>query len=145
MTSIRTRPAAHLAVLVLSAFAAIAAGGCSSKGPKLYPVKGRVTFADGRPVQGGTIEFTSTAERSSSIGQIQQDGTFRLTTNEEGDAALPGPHIVIITQGYVPLSSKPAHFHGPRVPAKYSSYETSGLTVEVEAGDNDVPIVLDAE
>ena len=145
MTNTRTRPAGHVAVLGLLVFPAVAIGGCSSNGPKLYPVKGKVTFADGRPVQGGTIEFTSTAERSSSIGQIQQDGTFRLTTSEEGDGALAGRHKVIITQGFVPLNSTPAHFHGPRVPAKYFSYETSPLMVEVQPAANDLGIVIDVK
>ena len=94
-------------------------------------------------MQGGTIEFTSTAERSSSIGQIQQDGAFRLTTIEEGDGALEGQHRVIIMQGFISLDSTRAHLHGPRVPEKYSAYETSGLTADITAGDNDLSIVID--
>ena len=47
-------------------------------------------------------------------------------------------------QGFISLDSTRAHLHGPRVPKKYSSYETSGLTAEVTPGDNDLSIAIEA-
>ena len=95
---------------------------------------------------GGTQTFFgATAERRSSIGQIQQDGTVRLTTNEEGDGALAGRHKVISTQGFCPAKLDPCPVPLPRVPAKYFSYETSPFMVEVQPAANDFATVVDVK
>ena len=117
--------------------------GCGSPGPELHPVKGHVKFSDGRSVQGGTIEFTSVNGNISSVGRIGQDGSFSLTTNEDGDGTVVGKHKVIVIPGGVPITPGSAHVHGPAVPGKYSSYETSGLSADVTAGENDLVIEID--
>lgn len=136
-----------LALALRTLFAAlplVLLGGCQSDEPRLYPVRGRVVFADGTAVQGGTVEFKSVDSGTSAIGVINLDGTFRLMTKVEGDGAVAGEHKVVVIQGAAPIISSRAHSHGRLVPARYASYETSGLVATVQAGTNDdLRIVID--
>ena len=52
--------------------------GCDG-GPQLHPAGGTVTFADGRPVTAGVVEFAPVDGGPAARGQIQQDGKFTLT------------------------------------------------------------------
>ena len=57
--------------------------GCSRTGPKppkTYPVKGKVLYEDGRPYGPGMIEFRSKSQPFNSVGEIQTDGSFTLST-----------------------------------------------------------------
>jgi hypothetical protein len=59
--------------------------GCGPSLPKTYPVKGRVVREGGKPFSGGTITFQMlTDETQVADGEIQNDGTFRLTTKMHG-------------------------------------------------------------
>ena len=85
-----TRMPRH-AWLLLVGFFLVALAGCG--GPKLAPVKGRVTVA-GKPVRQGRIMFYP-AGAPGATGAIAQDGTFSLTTLKPGDGAViasPGRH-----------------------------------------------------
>jgi hypothetical protein len=86
------RPASRVAWL----FLAFALAGCG--GPKLYPVTGKVVYADGSPMKGGAVMFESTGpKRFMAQGVIDvADGTFFLTTKEEGDGAEEGVYRVAI-------------------------------------------------
>ena len=70
----------------------IQVAGCgSSDDVKVYPVKGRVTFA-GKPMAGGgSIAFIPTTNQTGKAagGQIKDDGTYELTTNTPGDGSMP--------------------------------------------------------
>jgi hypothetical protein len=87
-----------LLVLILLSVAALT--GCSH-GPKMYRVKGKVTYRDGTVPKGGVavVRFSpsenSTAEtRKGATGAIGQDGSFELMTRKPGDGVYPGDYIV---------------------------------------------------
>lgn len=75
--------------------------GCSKSPFDLAPVHGKVTI-DGKPVPAGRVMFAPIAKGESrevgkpAFGTLQPDGTFTLTTFEEGDGAVVGEHWVTI-------------------------------------------------
>lgn len=128
----------------------VAAGlltGCGDGKLKTWPVTGKVTFADGEPLAGGTIQFQSKLPAAAGLnaqGAIGADGTFRLSTYVDGDGAIEGEHQVIVAPA--PYWETATPNEGPSQPlldAKYRSYETSGLTFTVKPGDNQCPITVE--
>ena len=98
------------------------------------PVSGTVTL-DGRPLPSGYVVVPAAKGRMAS-GKIQPDGTFVLTTYDEGDGAQVGTHPVIVNE--LPLdefSSVPKEQRMP-IPARYGSAGTSGLSIEVKPGED---------
>ena len=86
-------------VLVL----AVCLPGCGKRTaplPTTYPVHGKVTYKDGKPVSGGTVQFQPQAEPSvTTAATIQSDGTYRLATMRDGlraDGAVAGPNRVTV-------------------------------------------------
>jgi hypothetical protein len=77
--------------------ALVAAGvGCGGAG-KPVPVRGTVLL-DGQPLSGATVTFMpmENVGRSAS-GMTVEDGSFRLTTFNQNDGALPGEYKVTVT------------------------------------------------
>jgi hypothetical protein len=88
-------------VLTLGTVLLLAGGpGCGSGIPKTYPVKGKVVWKGGKPVDDGRIEFQSLSEPDlKAVGEIESDGTFSLTTFKEGktrEGAVAGQHKVVV-------------------------------------------------
>lgn len=109
--------------------------GCGSQ-PETFVVTGQVVLNDGTPLQFGTIETLSVEKRVNARGTIQPDGTFSLTTFNEGDGAVPGEHrVVIIQTTSTPFAASSAvgmrHSHGHEIAAKYRNFSTSGLSFTV--------------
>jgi hypothetical protein len=84
---------------------ALLAAGCPSAPhavlPKTYPAKGKVVYKDNKPMSGGMVQFRSEAAAAFTItGEVQQDGTFRLTTMEvqgtKADGAPEGQYEVTV-------------------------------------------------
>lgn len=63
-------------------------GGCGSGHPETFPVAGKITY-DGQPVTQGTVVFYP-EEGQPAMGTIAADGSYRLTTFEDGDGAAAG-------------------------------------------------------
>lgn len=119
-------------------------GGCSD-GTQMdtAPVQGTVIY-NGKPLPYGTVSFQPDAGLPA-IGTIQSDGSFTLTTYSNGDGATTGSHkvAVIATEadaGTTPPVDPNAEMPAPKfvIPAKYTSYSTSGLTAEVVEGERNV-------
>lgn len=136
----------------------IVATGCSS-GPRVAPVKGKVTVG-GKPVTTGQITFHSEGGRPA-IGEIDAEGNYTLTTFKQGDGAIVGKHTVTIhatkvgggsmgfaspedemrwtEQGMKKGGSNKILVPGKvewLVPEKYSRSESSDLKKEVKEGEN---------
>ena len=131
----------------LGVIGAVFVAGCGPKfnttpPPKVYPVKGKVLLANGEPVSGGIIKFhpktTLGAEASSEIGP---DGSFQLTTIVKNDGALPGSYTVSVDPYF--KGGRPSKVPASRVPQKFLAPETSGVTAEVKAEDNNLTIKLE--
>jgi hypothetical protein len=115
--------------------------GCGSK---TVPIQGKVKFKDGSDVNvlaGYEVNMQAEGGGASSYGAIQPDGTFEISTFGQDDGALPGTHKVTITPPASPDPDKPPA--KPAIPAKYGSFETSGLAVEVKPGQGAVELELE--
>ncbi|MEW4452409.1 hypothetical protein AB1L30_06955 [Bremerella sp. JC817] len=118
--------------------------GCGSSS-EIQPVTGKVLLSDGSPADTGVIKFRTVSDKGEEVkafGQIQSDGSFQLTTFEEGDGAILGEHEALlflpaIGDGQRPMKTK-------SFPTKYRNYETSGLKFNVGPGENDFVIRLEA-
>lgn len=148
-----------LAALVITL---VTMAGCGPSYPETAPVTGKVTL-DGQPLSTGKIVFYPKEGRPA-MGQIEPDGTYTLTTFEEGDGALPGEHKVTIKATEVVGGQMPKSFEeevalgtkgGPTMspgelkwlaPSKYAQRETSPLaaTVTLE-GENQIDFELKPE
>jgi hypothetical protein len=124
--------------LAAAAAVLLGAAGC---GPRLYPVHGTVTYADGRPVTEGMVVFESKGDDKpvTARGDIRADGSYELSTFKPGDGARPGKYQVLVAPKFDPNAvDGPAR--PPPFDPRYADFRTSGLEVEVTAGTNDYPI-----
>lgn len=119
--------------------------GCSSHGqdqwtakrPKTYPVEG-VVLHNGKPVDGATVVFNSTAENRAAFGVTDSAGRFSLTTFNQGDGAVAGPQQVRVSKVKTESSNvnpdlavePPKETH--LLPIKYADFKTSGLVADVK-------------
>jgi len=120
--------------------------GCSSGAsdtPPLAQVEGVVTL-DGTPLTSGSVQFIPDTSRGTSgrmsIGSIDKEGEFELTTIEPGDGAQIGHHLVTIER-YEVIEFDPDNpkeqFPKLLIPKRYIDTKTSKLTAEVTAsGEN---------
>jgi hypothetical protein len=120
---------------------AVAALGCkpSSQLPTAK-VRGTVTV-DGAPIPSGTVYFSPTKGRGAR-GKIKTDGTFELTTYQEGDGAIMGEHAVFVIA--LDGGADEAEQSGPvksLVPTKYSNPDTSELRFEVKPNEQNNAIL----
>ena len=114
----------------------LALAGCG--GPRLHPVHGKVTWDDGteaRELAGGLVICESADGHVGARGDIEQDGSFQLTTYKPGDGLLPGKHRVAVVE-YSPREPPPP----PKIDRTFSSVEASGLEINVDRPTKDVTL-----
>jgi len=118
--------------------------GCGSDRVPTYPVKGRVEFADGKPVRTGTIELESKDFGTTASGTIQEDGSFILGTYTSNDGAAAGAHRAIVVQIIISDGIiKHTKDHGRAVPPKFADYNTSTLTTTIApTPENNIVVTL---
>jgi hypothetical protein len=116
--------------------------GTTGCGSGTYPVRGKVVFKDGTPLQGGIVVFESLDNnRVIARGDIAADGTFTLGTKSPGDGALPGEHRVLVSP-LLPSNAKESQ--GPRpIHRRFESFETSKLVLTVAKRANDFKIEVE--
>jgi hypothetical protein len=136
---------AGLLLAVVGCFLSLA--GCDSNLPT-YEVAGTVEFSDGTKPKFGDIEFYSPDHKINARGKINRDGTFTVSTFEDGDGAVVGHHQIVIMQqvGSYLLAkseSKIKHDHGSLIDRRYFDYRTSDLICEIKAGQNKVFLVVE--
>jgi len=109
------------------------------------PTSGVVKFADGSPVQTGSIELRRTSDGRRFSSRIATDGTFQ-PANQYGEIGLPpGKYEAVIVQIVLTEDlALEAHSHGGTVPRRYADYYTSGLRVQVSEGQVE-PIVVEVQ
>ena len=113
-----------------------------------YPVSGKVTLADGKPLTDGTVTFLPDNKEGeqvglSAIGKLQSDGTYTL------DGGAPqGRYRVKLSRPTTAASSvaatKTAQAPKPPFSEAYLDEDTSGLVAEVKPTDSNAvpPFVL---
>ena len=121
---------------------AIACG--NDGGPARAPVSGTVWY-QGKPVAGALVTFVPEAKGARvASGSTDAKGKYRLGTFRSNDGAVLGRHRVGIRAEAAPEGPPRAadDVQGKRgkllTPARYANPETSGVTVDVEAGKNNV-------
>lgn len=131
----RLRPAALPLVVILWC-----AAGCGQKGPVLYPVTGKVTGADGKPLEHATVVFhpvgATDPDAVKPHAKVGPDGAFTLTTHTAGDGAPAGEYRVTVQQWL--SSGKGDEPPVNRLPEKYAKPDQSGLTATVNAGPTEL-------
>ncbi|WP_437192119.1 hypothetical protein [Planctomicrobium sp. SH527] len=114
-------------------FAVVFVVGCGESGPKTFVVEGTVTI-DGKPLPAGTVMFIPEGTGPYATGKVGKDGKYRAEVVE-------GRHQIAVSSVDYPEGPE-----GPVVqlaPSMYSSEQTSGLSAEVKAGnDNKVDLAL---
>ena len=127
--------------------------GCGgSDAPDLAKVTGTVKL-DGKALPGGTVVFVpNNAEGTtgpSSTAEIGPDGSYTLMAPGGREGAVIGVHTVVVTGPPDPTnvsgeSDPPPVKPGEvvKVPEKYADSLTSGVTAEVKAGENNIPVEL---
>lgn len=119
--------------------------GCG--GDSFYPVTGKVTFPDGKPLTIGRVNYDS--EKHSAYGQIQEDGTYELTSIEEGDGAPAGTYKVYISGANEGSYTGGAHGEGMFVASgsliakEYASPDSTPITKEVGGSNEDFDIQVE--
>lgn len=122
------------------------AGGAS--GPKTGQVSGTVTY-QGKPVSGVTVVFHPSSGPVAT-GTTDDSGEFQLMTSKPGDGAPVGMCKVTISAPTPVGESDPAAAEKAaaeaaaqsKIPAKYQSPDSSGLTYDVKEGQNDAKFDL---
>ena len=136
-----------IATFLLALLLAAATGltGCE-KQRELSPLTGKVLYR-GKPLPFGSV-IIEHKNGQPATGVIQSDGTFEMATRGEGKGVALGTCRVRIA---CYENGDPAKRSGPNppntlgrllIPQKYTSFETSGLTVNVLPDANE-PVVFD--
>ncbi len=121
--------------------------GCD-RGPRTYPVTGKVVFDDGRPLTSGGVVLSECLDTvgagTNARGAIDEEGLFQLTTFKDNDGALPGKHRFMVkadrdADDYLKRGIIPR----PVIDERFESYDTSGLEFTVEEGGNDLTLIVD--
>jgi hypothetical protein len=162
------RNSAFAALAVVGLLSLIGCGGVNDEGlPKRYPVSGTVKYK-GELLSSGTINFLGQGGDRGASGEIK-DGSYTLTAVSQGDGAVPGNYKVTVECIEVDMAPVIAHAKAlaakqgmpynesmidhqaaakaranakSKIPTRYAKATTSGLTVEVKAQSNTIPIEL---
>jgi hypothetical protein len=107
--------------------AIIVAGGCGSKRPPMYPAGGTVTYPDGKPFGAGHVEFRHVDPnvRVLTQGQIQPDGSFKLSTYKADDGAVEGDYQVLVAP-MMPSTDAEARSLSSLIDPRFTQFDTSG-------------------
>jgi hypothetical protein len=134
---------------LLTGMAVFVLAGCGEtdplKGLTLYPVKGRVLLADGKPLSSGNIVFVATKSTITSTTAIGPDGGFAFK-NASGDGLPEGEYRVRIEVTTTNVSGGKAKADLP-FGAHYLDEDNSKLTAVVtpDESKNNIEFKLDAK
>jgi hypothetical protein len=117
-------------LIVVMSLATLSLPACSSRSdlPELAPVRGTVTM-QGKPMSGVGVTFFPMGKGPIATGNTNAEGQFVLMTSEPGDGASVGSHRVSL--GSAEEGRRPSM----AIPEKYDRPDSSGLTAEVKAGE----------
>lgn len=121
--------------------------GCGGGANRPYPVYGKITYEDGqdaRELAGGTVTFNSEELHKSATGNIQEDGSYRLTSIDKDDGTVPGHYKIMILPPVVSGGGdrdRAAPVVRKRViDPRYEKLKTTDLQADVAAKSNDIPL-----
>ena len=106
--------------------------------PATAPVTGTVTY-QGNPLPDAFLTFYPEDGQKPAAGTSDQSGAYTLTTFNNGDGAIPGPHTVTVNA--YDATPEGASMRS-LIPARYGDINSSPLKVTVEEGRNEIPLEL---
>ena len=111
-----------------SALLLLATAGC---GGGTYPVEGKLVWQDGSPateLAGSQVLFEQVESNTSARGTVNGDATFRLTTHQPDDGAVPGRHQVIVLEvgRKSAAGTDPSKLEPGVLDPKFYNFDTSG-------------------
>ena len=125
--------------------------GCAGGNPDSKPtakVTGTVTY-DGKPVPGGMLQFSPKGGADKKPGKaglatIKSDGTFAVTTYNDGDGAVIGAHQLTFTAPAVEQPQAPAGAHAEAAapPSPYAGLSPKQAEITVSKGENKIDVEL---
>jgi hypothetical protein len=112
--------------------------GCSSSGPPLLEVRGKIILPSGQPLTGGSVVFhpdkaKGNEGKHAARGAVNEQGEYTLATDSLGAGALAGWYKVAV----VGTKKNPKDEYGEPIwiiNQAYGTPETSGLVMEVKSG-----------
>jgi hypothetical protein len=107
---------------------------------RYYPVHGTVTYPDGTPVTEGLVVFESQdgGKAVTARGDIQPDGSYRLSIAKPGDGVPPGKYRALVApKTDLNDVDRP---HAPAIDPAFADFKTSGLEFEVTPDATEFPI-----
>ena len=123
--------------------------GCGPAGPEVVQIRGKVTYGGGEWPTSGVLYFTP-AEAAPGLplrpasAKFDTDGSFLVTSFDDGDGLVPGKYQVGVECWENPPSMMAGS--GPvvsYVPHAFQSSKSSGLEVTVNPGDRLVEVTFD--
>ena len=103
---------------------------------------GTVTFTDGEPATNGMVILRT--DTFMARGEIQPDGSYRISSERERDGVPPGVYQVYVSGISEPLPpGAGAAMPTPLVDPKFENPDTSGLEVTIPAPRNRFDIVVE--
>lgn len=103
---------------------------------------GRVTYSDtGEPLERGTVSFATSTFLAR--GEVTQNGHYRVGTFTDKDGLPKGTYRVFITGAVRVEGSTESPIVHALIDKKYSSPETSGLTLEIDRTNKQFDIQVD--
>lgn len=126
-----------LALLLLTDFS-----GCRPRERELAPLTGKVLY-QGKPLTFGAVMIEHDQGQPATAA-IQPDGTFVIETRGEGQGAVVGKRRVRVAcyEAQDPAKKGSDSLGESLIPRKYTSFETSGLVIDVKPGTNE-PLVIE--
>jgi hypothetical protein len=109
----------------------------------VYPARGKVTDAAGKPVAGATVVLHPVGSGADSAlkpgGFTDADGMYVLTTRTHSDGAPAGEYVATVEVRAAPKS--PADDPPDRLKGKFRDPKTSPFKLTVTKGDNELPTI----
>jgi hypothetical protein len=116
--------------------------GCKERRKPVFPVRGKVLDARGKPAAGALLTFHPAGAEDPGtpkpVAKVEEDGSFSLTTYAKGDGAPEGEYTVTLTwpaQKKTPFDPE----GGDRLKGAYANPRTSTIRFTVQQGENEVP------
>jgi hypothetical protein len=123
----------------------VAPGSGCKRNPRVVPVSGTILY-NGKPLPFGSVMFQPDKGQAA-VGDIQADGSFKLSSYGPNDGAVPGKHKVSIScyEGHRPGKASGDSLGKLLIPLKYTRFGSSGLTADINDTSDGKPqeIVLE--
>jgi hypothetical protein len=125
---------------LLLLFASLLAGCSKPSDERSATVSGKVTLG-GAPVAAGTVLFMTETGHAASA-ELAPDGAYTLRCRPDRFQVALTPPSPPDPLGSAANTPAPAAPNMPSIPRRYHDFGTSGLTLEVKAGNNTFDIAL---